>query len=217
VKSVQAEGRSVEEAVRQALAETGWAEDEVEVEVLSDATTGVLGWFGRRRTVVVRVRQREQEAEGPVAFLRELVRLLGLGPASVRAREMSDHVLVELSGPEVGLLIGRRGAVLESLQTVVGAVVARRSPEHKRVIVDIEGYRRKRQATLERLAARLAERAHRTGARVMLEPMSAADRRIIHLALRDNPFVTTHSEGEEPRRRVVISPRGGPRGRQGRA
>ncbi|MDQ7794621.1 MAG: RNA-binding cell elongation regulator Jag/EloR [bacterium] len=208
MRTVEAEGRSVDEAVQLALAETGWSSDDVDVEVLQGGA-GRLGWLGARRRTRVRVSLRTNKLEVAAAFLREMARVMGLGPLAVETTETLDYLLVDARGPGLGLLIGRRGAILEDLERIVNAVAGRAAPDRRRVLVDIEGYRRKREDTLERLAARLAERVRRTGAPATLEPMKPSERRVIHLALRDSPYVNTRSEGEEPRRRVVISPAGG--------
>lgn len=204
MRSIEAEGRSVEEAVQRGLTETGWPRAGVAIEVLEDSS-GVLGWLGGRRRVRIRISRRQSKLEVAAAFLREIIAVMGLGPTAVEAGETPDYLLLSARGPGLGLLIGRRGATLEELQRVVNAVAAGADDDSRRVLIDLEGYREKRAATLERLAIKLAERVRRTGCRVTLEPMSAPERRVIHLALRDHPHVVTRSEGDEPRRRVVIS------------
>jgi spoIIIJ-associated protein len=206
VRIIEAEGRSVEEAVRRVLVETGWSKDIVDVEVLDEGG----GWFARLgggRPARVQVRLKCTKVDLAAGFLREIIRVMGLGPAAVTARVEEDRVILDARGPALGALIGRRGLILDDLQRLINAAVSRQGDDGRMVVIDVEGYRERREDTLRRLAERLAERVRRTGSPVMLEPMVARERRIIHLTLRDDPQVTTRSEGEEPRRWVVIEPR----------
>ena len=113
---------------------------------------------------------------------------------------------VSLSGGDMGVLIGKRGQTLDSLQYLVSLVVNKGSASYVRVKLDTENYRERRKATLENLAKNISVKVRKTHQSVYLEPMNPYERRIIHSALQDDPFVTTHSEGEEPNRRVVITP-----------
>jgi spoIIIJ-associated protein len=121
--------------------------------------------------------------------------------------EKDNRVYVDLKGPEVGLLIGRRGETMEALQFLVNLQVNKNNSTRKKVFIDIEGYRGRREETLQRLALKLANKAKQKGKAVVLEPMSAQERRIIHTALQVRSDIYTFSEGEEPYRKVVISPR----------
>ncbi len=200
-------GRTVDEAVAAALEELALPEDAVEIEVLAEGQKGLLGRWGVREAHV-RVRPRRRKVEAAVAFVRDVTRTMGLD-AQVEGREVADGIWVEIRGRDLGRLIGRRGRTLDALQYLVNLVVARRHEDRRPVIVDVEGYRRRRRDALEDLAVRMALRARRLGRAVSLGPMAAAERRVIHLALQDHPEVSTHSEGEEPLRRVIITPRPG--------
>jgi len=206
VKVIEAEGRSVEEAVRRVLLETGWSKDVVDIEVLEEGG-GWLARLGGGRPARVQVRLRSTKVDRAAGLLKEIIRVMGVGPAAVTGRVEADRVLLDARGPALGALIGRRGLILDDLQRVINAAVSRQGDDGRMVIIDVEGYRERREATLRRLAERLAGRVRRTGSPIALEPMSARERRDIHLALRDDPQVTTRSEGEEPRRFVVIEPR----------
>lgn len=199
-------GRTVEEAVAEALAELGIGRDEAEVEVLEEreVARGILG-LRREREVLVRVRERASNEEFAAEFVRQVGDLLGL-PLKVVARPVEGGIGVEVEGEGVGLLIGRHGQTLEALQLLVGLATSRRAGARVAVSVDVEGYRRKRGEALERLARRMAERVVRTGREVVLQPMPPRERRIVHLALQGNPRVVTSSRGEEPYRQVVIAP-----------
>jgi spoIIIJ-associated protein len=116
-----------------------------------------------------------------------------------------EHVLINITGSDLGILIGRRGDTLESVQFLTNLAVAKKLSDKTRIIIDVEGYRKRREETLIKLAKRLAEKVKKTGNRIVLEPMSPQERRIIHTALQNEWRITTFSEGEEPHRRVGIS------------
>ncbi len=144
--------------------------------------------------------------------LQDILRLLHLEGAKVEIRSVEEHqghhiIQAEIRGQGLDILIGRRAETLQALQYLVSLIVGKEMEDWVHVILDVEGYRQRREQQLRRLAARMAEQAIRTGRRQVLEPMPAAERRIIHLALRDHPEVTTQSIGEEPNRKVVIIPR----------
>lgn len=204
MREVTRAGASVEEAVAAALEELGVGREQVEVEVVQEARRGVLGvWGGREALVRVRVRQTAAEMAGE--FVRRVGEALGLR-LEVAARAEDGAVMVEAGGEDVGVLIGRRGETLDALEYLVALGVRRRFGDKVGVSVDVGGYRRRRSQALAELARRSAARAVRTGREVALRPMCARERRVVHLALRDYPGVRTGSRGEEPFRRVVITP-----------
>lgn len=125
----------------------------------------------------------------------------------VHASFEDDTLSVDLSGEEMGLLIGKRGQTLDSLQYLTSLVVNKGKASYVRVKLDTEDYRNRRKATLENLAKNIAFKVKKTRRPVFLEPMNPYERRIIHSALQNDPYVTTHSEGEEPNRKVVVTPR----------
>ncbi len=208
VNPIEAEGRSVEEAVRRALSQTGWSRDRVDIEVL-DEGGGLFAWLGGGRPARVRLRPRLAKVDLAVGLLKDTIRIMGVGPAAVTARVEEDRIMLDARGPALGALIGRRGVVLDDLQRLINAALAKQGDDRLMVIMDVEGYRLRREMTLRRLAERLAGQVRRGGSPVTLEPMNPRERRVIHLALKDDPHVTTRSEGEEPRRCVVIEPRRG--------
>ena len=119
--------------------------------------------------------------------------------------ESDDLISVEVSGPKMGILIGHRGETLDAVQYLTSLAVNRDSKKYKRIIIDTENYRKKREETLARLARRLANKVYKTKRRIVLEPMNPFERRVIHATLQKDPHVVTHSEGEEPYRKVVIA------------
>lgn len=146
------------------------------------------------------------EEEDPIAdLLFDIMDLMGI-EAEIEFEEREDHVRYHIEGPELGVLIGRHGQTLEALQFLVGVINARRSLVDYRVVIDVEGYRERREKQLRDLARRSALKATREGRKIVLSPMPPGDRRVIHLTLAQNTSVKTYSEGEEPERCVVVSP-----------
>ena len=143
------------------------------------------------------------------SFISGLMEKMGIeGQVTVLPQTECDQLRLELSGPDKGPIIGRRGDTLDALQYLVSLQVNKNREGYMRVSLDTENYRAKREEALTRLAQRMAARARKTGRKVTLEPMNPYERRILHSALQADPYVTTHSEGEEPYRRVVITLKG---------
>ncbi len=138
-------------------------------------------------------------------FLQDLTKLMGVNVSVAVATDEEGNVRVNMEGDTLGILIGRRGETLDALQYLTSLQVNKGQSNYTRVTLDTEGYRSKREEALVRLANRMANRAQKTGRKVSLEPMNPYERRILHSALQDHPAVTTHSEGEEPNRHVVIT------------
>ncbi|MBI4299710.1 MAG: protein jag [Chloroflexi bacterium] len=223
---VEASGRSVEEAVAAALKQLGVDRSQVEVEVLSEGRSGILGI--RSEAARVRVRKlaelaeeqpaNEESEQDPVDLasrtLQYILDLLEVDadirqrpPASDAPNEELATAVLDIQGDDLGILIGRRGETLTSLQYLVNLIISRRLRSKTMVYLDVEGYRYRRQKALQSLALRMAERVKSTGMPVTLEPMPAGERRIVHLVLRDDPDVVTESIGEGESRKVAISPR----------
>ncbi len=137
-------------------------------------------------------------------FLKNVTEKMGVTVA-IRVTEEEDHLSVSMMGDTLGILIGRRGDTLDALQYLTSLQVNKHRDGYMRVSLDTENYRQKREEALSKLAMRMAARARKTGRKVTLEPMNPYERRVLHSALQGNPYVTTHSEGEEPYRRVVIT------------
>ncbi|MGE5560524.1 MAG: RNA-binding cell elongation regulator Jag/EloR [Chloroflexota bacterium] len=226
MKSVEKRGRSVEEAVRAALDELGVEREAVDVEVLEEGSKGIFGLLAREARVLVSLKSAPADDDGEtvsdrpaprpvgevnadiegtaVRLIEDIARAMGIA-VECQAHDNGEAIEIDVSGADVGGLIGRRGQTLDALQYLVNLAANKNAAEHRRIIVDAEGYRRRREETLRRLAVQLAERARRSGRDVVLEPMAAYERRIIHLELQDHPYVTTRSIGEEPYRKVVIT------------
>lgn len=203
MRSVEKQGKTVDEAIALALTELGASLDQVETEVLEEPSKGFLGILGGK-LARVRVVLKPDPLEILKQFVIGVCARMG-ATADVEVTAAEESVKVDLAGQSLGLLIGKHGQTLDSLQYLANVVYNRNAETRQRVIVDAGGYRERREDTLLRLANRLAEKAKRTGRRIMLEPMSAHERRIIHTALQDDQQIVTYSEGDEPYRKVVIS------------
>ncbi len=197
-------GRTVEEAVSAGLEALGVQQSEVEIEVLDEGKKRLIG--SKPAQVKLTVKPKKTDGERAVEFLEGLLPLIGT-EAAVQLKSEDEKIVIELSAASAKSIIGRRGEIIDSIQTLAGAVANTGRKEYKRVVVDCENYREDREETLKRVAEKLAAKAVRLGKRVRLEPMNPYERRIIHAALVDNPDVTTKSEGKEPQRFVVIIPK----------
>lgn len=209
MRSIEQTGRSVEEAVQAALKALGASRDEVEVEVLAQESRGLLGILGHTEAKV-RVTAKPSLAQRAVEVLTEILTKMGVGATPEVVSDDDEAVQINLRGEQdLGLLIGKHGQTLAALQLITAMIANRSQPPEKRrkVILDAEGYRERRERALRSMARNAAERAKRTGQEVTLQALSARERRIVHVALADDPAVTTRSQGEDPERVVVVSPR----------
>jgi len=194
----------VEEAVNLALQEFGVPREMVQVEVLDEGGKGFLGLISKQ--AIVKVILKDVIKESAKNFLQQVIEAMKLD-VKFDIEEDEDTIKFNLYGKNVGLLIGHRGETLDSLQYLVNVVASkyREYDRYRRIILDAENYRKRREETLIRLAKKLAKQVMETKESVELEPMSPNERRIIHMALQDHPYVETYSEGEEPNRRVIIA------------
>lgn len=197
-------GKTVEEAVTEALNEFHVLREEVEIEVLAEPKSGIFGILGNK-DAAVRVTKIEKPSKNVIAieFLEKICEQMGV-VVTIEVDEKGDYTYLSMTGENLGVLIGRRGETLDALQYLLNLAVNRKTGEKPHIILDVEGYREKRRQTLERLAQNLAKKAKRTQRSIVLEPMNPQERRIIHTTLQNHPYVYTASEGEEPYRKVVI-------------
>lgn len=278
MNSVETTGKTVDEAISQALIKLGVPSDQVDIEILDEGSKGLLGLFGKNAHIRATLKQqapedeiyeelsqirqsvqeeapkkeapkkevvkKEEPVQVPVAqkveepvqeaseeekpkqsdediekkaalFLMDVLDAMGID-AVINTSLSEENVLdidIEDSAEEsgMGVIIGKRGNTLDALQYLTTMVVNKNTSEHVRVKLDTENYRERRQKTLETLARSLARKVKKTGRKVVLEPMNPYERRIIHYTLQSDPGVETHSEGEEPYRKVVITPKRGRR------
>ncbi|MBW8010938.1 MAG: protein jag [Chloroflexi bacterium] len=224
---------TVEEATAKGIAELGIREEDVNIEVLDEGSRGLLGLGGRQARVRLTVKGSQEDesaaptdssspdsvdedADNALAIARETVSEL-LEKMGINAEVSAHHgesdnpnynppIIVDISGKDLSILIGRRAETLNSLQFITRLIVGKEIGRGTHIVVDVEGYRVRRERTLRDLARRMAEQAIATGRRQKLEPMPPNERRIIHLELQEDPSVTTESIDQDPRRKVTISP-----------
>ncbi len=220
-KSLNFIGKTVDEAIETGLKALGLPREAVEVEVLEEGKIRRIGKSvaaAVKLTIIDKPKAQDEQEETPsslsgesdgaraVKFLEGLFEKLGEEVEPVLESE-EEKVVINLRSDSAKGIIGRRGEVIDALQTLAGAVANIGRKSYVRVVVDFENYRERREETLQRVAEKYAAKATRQGRKVRLEPMNPYERRIIHAALMDNPDVTTHSEGNEPARFVVITPK----------
>ncbi|NLY11858.1 MAG: protein jag [Firmicutes bacterium] len=208
MKDIEVCGRTVEEAIQEALIKLNTTRDQVEINIIEEGNKGLFGILGSKQARVFVERKPTIEWKVVVAkdYLNRLLEKMNI-EAQVKVRSDEGCVFVDISGENLGFMIGRRGQTLDALQYLTGLVVNREGGEWIRVVIDIEGYRYRREQTLRALARRMAYKVQTTGRRVALDPMNALERRIIHSQLQEFDDLETHSEGKEPFRRVIISPK----------
>jgi spoIIIJ-associated protein len=200
---VEKTAKTVQEAVAQALTELNTGRDKVDVEVLDEGNKGLFGIIGNKMAKI-RVTVKELRGDKVENFLNDVFEKMGVA-ADMEVTEDEDSISVKIKGKDIGIIIGRRGETLDSLQYLASLVINKSEEEYKRVIIDIENYRQKREETLIRLASKLADRVIKYKKDITLEPMNPYERRIIHASLQNNKYVQTYSVGDEPNRKVVIT------------
>ena len=215
-RSVETSGATIAEAVTRALDELGISRDEAEIEILNEGARAVPGERLTGAEARVRVRRMDDYASRGRQLLTELLDRMEI-TARVSARRAAatknvppgrEPVILDISGDDLGLLIGWRGENLRALQTVVNLMMGDNEAEGRRIILDVERYRARREERVRELALRVAHRVKRTGERMVLEPMHAYERRVVHITLEGDEGVRTESTGAEPARRVTIHPTG---------
>ena len=227
---IEYKGKTVDDAITNACQDLVVTSDKLEYEVIEKGSAGILG-FGSKNAIIkarikeniidnkiekTEIKERENKedkvvsesnltpARDPKEFLADVFKAMDM-EVEIISIQKGNEISIELAGPDMGVLIGKRGQTLDSLQYLTSLVVNKGTSEYIRVKVDTENYRKRRKDTLENLAKNLAYKVKRTKKSVSLEPMNPYERRVIHSALQNDKYVSTHSEGEEPYRRVVIT------------
>lgn len=201
MKVLEFSGKNVEEALANALKELDVPKDSVDFEVVEEGSKGLLGLFGAK-PAVIRVTVKKTAIDEAKRFLGGVLDAMEI-VADIEVKEEAEILKINLSGPKMGLIIGYRGETLDSLQYLTSLVV-NKGNAYKRVILDTEGYRMKREETLKRLADKTAYKVRKYGRSMKLEPMNPYERRIIHSSLQGSDKIKTYSIGDEPFRRVVV-------------
>ena len=204
-------GKNIEDAVTKASVSLGVTSDKIEYEVVEKGSNGILGIGSKPAKINARVKEEEvltaespEDVENVVKeFLSKAFDAMNL-KVKINVTVDEESVDIDLVGDDMGVLIGKRGQTLDSLQYLVSLVVNKKSDKYLRVKLDTENYRERRKETLENLAKNIAFKVKRTKRPVSLEPMNPYERRVIHSALQNDRYVTTKSEGEEPYRHVVV-------------
>ena len=201
---IEVSAKNVDDAITQATIQLGITSDQLEYEVLDKGSTGFLG-IGSKNAVI-KARKKFSVEENVIEFLSSVFHAMKMEVEVVVSVNEEEHSIdVDLKGEDMGILIGKRGQTLDSLQYLTNLSVNKNSDDYYKVKIDTENYRERRKETLENLAKNIAYKVTRTRRPVSLEPMNPFERRIIHSALQNNKYVTTHSEGEEPYRHVVVT------------
>ena len=201
---IEVSAKTVADAITEACQKLEVTSDKLEYVVVEEGSSGFLG-IGSK-SAIIKAKTKSSIADIAKDFLKDVFAAMNMVVAvDVKYDEDNKNLDVDLSGDEMGILIGKRGQTLDSIQYILSLVVNKESEEYIRVKVDTEDYRKRRKETLENLAKNIAYKVKRTKRPVSLEPMNPYERRIIHSALQNDKYVTTHSEGEEPFRRVVVT------------
>ncbi len=234
---IEFKGKTKNDAITEACRHFSIPSDKLDYEVLDEGKAGILGIGAKPAVIRARVKEESKEeaiepvklSETPIIasvkaaaadmgdvdveavskkFLSDVFSAMGIAvEISAKYNDSLRSLEVELSGDEMGVLIGKRGQTLDSLQYLISLVINKGTTEYIKVKVDTENYRQRRKETLENLAKNISYKVKRTRRPVSLEPMNPYERRIIHSALQNDRYVTTHSEGDEPFRRVVVTPK----------
>jgi spoIIIJ-associated protein len=201
---IEVSAKTVDDAITEASIKLGTTSDKIEVEVIEKGSTGFLGI--KSKPAIIKARKKNDTVDNIREFLENVFSAMNMEVTIDIKKAEDDKVYeVELSGKEMGLLIGKRGQTLDSLQYLTNLAVNKHSDGYIKVKLDTEDYRQRRKDTLENLAKNIAYKVKRTKRPVSLEPMNPFERRIIHSALQNDRYVTTHSEGDEPYRHVVVT------------
>ena len=201
---IEISAKTVDDAITEALVKLGTTSDRIEYEVIEKGSAGFIG-IGRR-DAVIKARKKYSIEDDTREFLNKVFAAMDLQVEIIIDRPEDGNVVnVELKGDDMGVLIGKRGQTLDSLQYLTNHAVNKHAEKFVKVKIDTEDYRKRRRETLENLARNIAYKVKRTKHPVSLEPMNPFERRVIHSTLQNDKFVTTHSEGEEPYRHVVVT------------
>lgn len=201
---IEISAKTVDEAVTDGLIQLGTTSDKIEYEVIEKGSSGFFGLGSK--PAKIRIRKKSTIEDHVRDFLNDVFRAMDMQvEILINKSEDEKNIDVELKGSDMGVLIGKRGQTLDSLQYLTNLAVGKQVSEYVKVKIDTEDYRKRRKETLENLAKNIAYKVKRTKRPVSLEPMNPFERRIIHSALQGDRYVNTHSEGDEPYRHVVVT------------
>lgn len=202
---IEFSAKTADEALTEALISLETTSDNIDYEVIEKESNGLLGLFSK--PAKIRVRKKENPLEIAESFLERTFDAMKMDvKVDLEFDEIENVIMVNLVGTEMGVLIGKRGQTLDSLQYLTSLVVNKNSDTYVKIKMDTENYRKRRKDTIENLARNIAIKVKKTRKPAFLEPMNPYERRLIHSALQSDKMVDTHSEGEEPNRKVVVTP-----------
>ena len=201
---IEVSAKTYDEAVTEALIQLGVTSDQVEIDIIDKGSSGFLGLGAKPFKIKV---TKKVTVDGYLKkFLSDIFDAMKIeAEITIQMNEENHTILVDLKGSEMGILIGKRGQTLDSLQLIANNAIHKNFETYYKVKIDTENYRVRRKETLENLAKNIAFKVKRTKRSVALEPMNLFERRVIHSALQNDRYVITHSEGEDPFRHVVVS------------
>lgn len=203
LQTVEKKGKSIDEAIKAALDELGCDIEDATIEVVEEPTKSLLGLV--KRPAIVRVSLRKKPEADVQKVVEELLDKMKINYVIDRTEWDANRVRINITGKDMGLLIGHKGETLNAVQYVASLIVNRSREERVNLVLDVEDYRKKRDESLEALALRLSDKVKKTRKNVVMRPMSSQERRIIHTALQGDNQITTYSMGDEPNRKVVIA------------
>ena len=206
MKVAEKYARTVEEATKAAIEELGAKQDDpnLEIEVIDEGSKGVFGWGNKFARVKAILKNDAEDITNEI--IQKILSYLDL-TGEIEKEQIGDVLRLNIIGGDMGILIGKRGQTLDALQFLLSLIYNKKKKDKAKIILDIEGYRERRERSLKEMALKLAEKAKYDRKNITLDPMMPNERRIIHLTLQNHPDVITFSQGEEPMRRVVISPK----------
>ena len=203
---IEVSAKTVDDAITEALVKLGVTSDQLEYEVIEKGSTGFLGIGSKNAVIKARAIVEVSVEDSIKTFLNDVFKAMDMEVEIITKIDEADKLIdVELKGDDMGVLIGKRGQTLDSLQYLTNLAINKNSDNYYKVKIDTEDYRKRRKETLENLAKNIAYKVKRTKRPVALEPMNPFERRVIHSALQNDKYVTTHSEGEEPYRHVIVT------------
>ena len=203
---IEVSAKTVDDAITEALVKLGVTSDQLEYEVIEKGSTGFLGIGSKNAVIKARAIVEVSVEDSVKSFLNDVFKAMDMEVEIITKIDEADKLIdVELKGDDMGVLIGKRGQTLDSLQYLTNLAINKNSDNYYKVKIDTEDYRKRRKDTLENLAKNIAYKVKRTKRPVALEPMNPFERRVIHSALQNDKYVTTHSEGEEPYRHVIVT------------
>ena len=207
MNEITVSAKTLDDAITEASIQLGVASDQMEYDVIEKGSAGFLGIGSRQAVIRARIKKTVTEEIKAEEIKPEVLQAMGMGEVTIVSSIDEEGALaIEMSGDNMGILIGKRGQTLDSLQYLTNRVANKSQDGYVRVKLDTEDYRKRRKQTLENLAKNIAYKVKRSRKPISLEPMNPYERRIIHSALQADDRVSTHSEGEEPYRRVVVTP-----------